>query len=115
MSEITRRATDLLLGTSTGQPLGPRLDRRAQRAADQEAARGLIAGARADADGYVAASRVAAAEDVARYGLHQVAELSAEEALYAEQAPDGAARYQLIVDTFTAVVANQVARVGEGR
>ena len=115
MNEITSRAADALLGASARQPLAPRLGRRVQRAVDHESARGLVAGARADADGYGAARRVAATEDVARYGLRQVAELSAEEAYYTEQAPDGAVRYQLIVDTFSAVVANQVARVGEGR
>lgn len=115
MYDITRRAADALLGTSAAQPPALRLPRHVQRAVDHEAGRGLVAAARAQADGYAAATRVTATEDVARYGLRRVAELSAEEALYTQQAPDGAGRYQVIVDTFTAVVANQVARVGEGR
>ena len=115
MDDITRWAGNALLGSSSREPLAPRLPRYVQRTLDHDAERGLIAGGRAQADGYAAASRVVAAEDVARYGLRRVAELSAEEALYNQQAPDGAARYQVIVDSFTAVVANQVARVGEGR
>ena len=115
MSEIIKRAEDALALPLAGSGLSRREQRDLGRAIDKVAARGVVRAAEAQADAYVAFTRVEAAGFVAQTGLNRVAALSAEEARLIAQAPLGDARYRAIVDTVAGVVAHEVAKLGYER
>jgi hypothetical protein len=113
MRDLMPRVADALLDARDGDLL-PRVPRRVVRAVDGEVGRGLVRAARAQADAYVAHTRMEGASFVARTGLARVAELTAEEARYLEQTPTraAAARYRAIGDAFAGLVANEVIKLG---
>lgn len=76
------------------------LPRPVQRAVAAELGRGAVMGARIEATSYVA--------DLA---LDAVARLTREEEHHVDQTPHGTARFALIVDTATQVMAEDVARM----
>lgn len=76
------------------------LPRSVQRRVDDEAGDALVAATRVQGIGF--ASHV---------GLQEVASLSQEEARASEETPHATARLALIVDTATAVIAEEIARM----
>jgi hypothetical protein len=76
------------------------LPRPARREVTAELGRGVVRGAAVQATAYVA-----------ELGLDAVARLTRDEEYHLEQSPRGAARYALIVDTATEVIATEVARM----
>jgi hypothetical protein len=109
--EVAPRINDMMLGSGDANLL-PRIPRRVQRAVDAQAGRGLVRAARAQADAYVAHTRVEAASFVARTGMARVAELSEEEVRYTAQTPMAEARYRRIADAFSSLVTNEVIKLG---
>lgn len=103
------------LATMQNAALLPRIPRRVQRAVDAQAACGLVRAARAQADAYVAHTRIEGASFVARTGLARVAELSAEEVRYSAQTPLAESRFRAITDSFAALVNREVLSLGYGR
>ena len=63
---------------------------------------------RAEADGVVAATRVEMGSFVAHVALHSIGMASETEARLTRAHPTGAERYQLIVDSLTALAANEI-------
>ena len=77
----------------------PRVPARVSRAVDHAAHRGLIAAARVRAAGYVT-----------HVGLNETAILTGLEERLIKQYPVGAARFEVIVDTYAGYVAAEIAR-----
>jgi len=96
----------------TGNQYGPsrlpavhtRTGRQMEAAVEAEAATGVIATARVEATAYVAST-----------GLAHVAALTELETKLAARDPQGAERYQAIIDTFTGAVINEVAKMSRDR
>lgn len=114
MSDLISRVSDALLDPRDGE-LFPRAPRRIARAVDAEVGRGLVRAARAQADAYVAHTRVEGASLVARTGLARVAELSHEAARFTAQSPTAAGRFEAVADAFAAIVVNEIIKLGYER
>lgn len=113
MSNLIPRTVDAFLDAMDDDPR-PRSPRYVRRATNREIGRGLVQATRAQADTYVAHTRVEGASFVARLGMNRVAELAAEELRYLKATPSraAAARYRMIGDAFAALVASEVIELG---
>lgn len=81
-----------------------RAARQMEAAVEDEAAQGVIAAVRIERTAYVA-----------RTGLDHVAALTAQESELLQRDPQGAERYQAIIDAFAGTVITEVARMNSGR
>ena len=115
-SDIMQRVAEALLGPATaGEGLPRRTAREVSRAIDREAAGGIVRAARAQADAYVADTKVRQAAFVTHTAMTCAAELSAYEEYCVRQAPLGERRYQFLADSFTALAAHEITMLGRNR
>ena len=89
-----------IFGTGIGNEL-EQTPRATKRALAQVHGHGLVAAAKVDAAAYVTG-----------HALQEIGLLSMEEALVVERCPHAAGRAKAIVDNFTVVAANTIARMG---
>lgn len=111
---ITRRVDNALFGTDADQ-LPARLQKQVNQGVDQQAVHAVIRGAAAQADAYEAHVRVEAAAFVTSTALSLASRLSKEEEHHAIQSPHAAGRYQVLVDRFTMLAADEVTQLGRIR
>jgi hypothetical protein len=113
MTQLAKIEDAALTMQSTNLPA--RVPWRVQKAANAQTHRGLVQAASIQADAYVAGTRLEAGAFIARYGMHNLAELCKEEAQYPAQAPLSEARFRSIVDTYGKLVNNELAKLAYGR
>jgi hypothetical protein len=108
-----QRGSNALAGFGgVGEALPPRTARAVARAVDNEVAGGIVRAAQAQADTYVADTKVRGAAFVARTAMTCAVERSAYEEQCLRHAPLGEGRYRLIADSFAFFAANEITNLG---
>jgi hypothetical protein len=117
MPDLMPRVSEALYAPRNGAGLIPQTPRRVQRAVDAEIGQSLVRAAGVLVDTHVSDLRVAGASMVAEFGMHRVAELHRRAMRHLEETPTRAAadNFQAITDVLTAVVVNEVVKIGRGR
>lgn len=114
-NQVMRHVSDAVMSPTEDSGLSPGDARKLRRAVGSQAANGIVRAAGVQADAYVANTVVEMAEFVADTGLSRIARLSRREEDLIREAPLGEGRYRAVVDTYAALVAQEIGRLGRQR
>lgn len=113
MGELIPRMSNAMASVQP-RDLMSRVPARVQRAVDAEIGEGLVRAARAQADAFVAHTKVEGVAMVAQASMQRMAQLSADEVRFSAASPMAEPRFRAIADAFAQVVTNEITRLGYG-